>query len=395
MYATADRRMLSFSHPAVIIITWSFLFGLSIERPRIRVPMFLCNNFDCYDRVLRNLINKLVPLVKLRQRRQRLVKWMDSECFNLRRHSRRLEKQYRRTLSDDDRLAWVIHERHRHQVYRQKESAYWNLKLSAKLQLLRTVNSTIVCQKVRQVGPTAQQLLDFFSAKVDLLRSSTANCSVQISLDPSPIVFDTFSICSEEEVRKTICSVESKTCELHPLSTDVPKRFLPELLPFITDMCNASLQQGCLSHSQRRSNVTRRLKKEGMDTADVKSYRLISNLTFMSKTIERLVCRQLVTFLDKNDLLPTHQSAYRRHHSTETAMLKIVSDLLLACDRGQVNATCFTWLVGRIWYGGPWNFARPSVMILRNTQHCSRVDPVFHYKSCANSQLRRWVVNWV
>jgi len=69
----------------------------------------------------------------------------------------------------------------------------------------------------------------------------------------------------------------------------------------------------------------------------VKSYRPISNLTFMSKTVERLVCRQLVAFLQRHSLRPSHQSAYRQQHSTETAVLKIVSDLLLACDRGQVT----------------------------------------------------------
>jgi len=121
------------------------------------------------------------------------------------------------------------------------------------------------------------------------------------------------------------------------LPTDVLKQFLAQLLPYITDMCNASLQQGCLPLSQRRAIVTPRLNKSGMDEADVKSYRPISNLTFMSKTVERLVCRQLVAFLQKHSLLPSHQSAYRRQHSTETAVLKIVSDLLLACDRGQVT----------------------------------------------------------
>ena len=44
-----------------------------------------------------------------------------------------------------------------------------------------------------------------------------------------------------------------------------------------------------------------------------------------------------MAFLDKNSLLPRHQSAYRRRHSTETAVLKIVSDLFLASDRGQVS----------------------------------------------------------
>jgi len=57
----------------------------------------------------------------------------------------------------------------------------------------------------------------------------------------------------------------------------------------------------------------------------------------MAKTVERLVCRQLVAFLQRHSLLSSHQSAYRQQHSTETAVLKIVSDLLLARDSGQVT----------------------------------------------------------
>ena len=38
------------------------------------------------------------------------------------------------------------------------------------------------------------------------------------------------------------------------------------------------------------------------------------------------------------ETLPTQPPRHhRRQHSTETAVLKIVSDLLLACDRGQVS----------------------------------------------------------
>jgi len=50
-----------------------------------------------------------------------------------------------------------------------------------------------------------------------------------------------------------------------------------------------------------------------------------------------MVCPQLVAFFNKNALLPRHQSAYRRRHSTETAVLKIVSDLFLARDRCRVS----------------------------------------------------------
>ena len=45
---------------------------------------------------------------------------------------------------------------------------------------------------------------------------------------------------------------------------------------------------------------------------------------------------QLVDYLDANDLLPRYQSAYRRDHSTETALLKVLSDLITAVDSGQL-----------------------------------------------------------
>jgi len=35
-----------------------------------------------------------------------------------------------------------------------------------------------------------------------------------------------------------------------------------------------------------------------------------------------------------------HQSAYGRGHSTETALLKVINDLLLSADHGEVSALC-------------------------------------------------------
>jgi len=57
----------------------------------------------------------------------------------------------------------------------------------------------------------------------------------------------------------------------------------------------------------------------------------------MSKIVERLVCVQMTAFLDSYQLLLELQSPYRKHHSTETAVLKIVSDILQAADSGKVT----------------------------------------------------------
>ena len=82
--------------------------------------------------------------------------------------------------------------------------------------------------------------------------------------------------------------------------------------------------------------ITPILKKAGMDSADPRSYRRISNLTVLSKVLERLVSEQLVSYLKDNNLLPDRQSAYRAHHSTKTAVLRVLSDILLALDSGNI-----------------------------------------------------------
>ena len=98
----------------------------------------------------------------------------------------------------------------------------------------------------------------------------------------------------------------------------------------------------CLAHvpsvpsSFKSGYVTPLLKKADLDAADVKSYPAITNLSVVSKLLERLVAQQLTTYLTDNGLLPDMQSAYRAHHSTETAVLKVIGDILLALDSGNL-----------------------------------------------------------
>ena len=53
--------------------------------------------------------------------------------------------------------------------------------------------------------------------------------------------------------------------------------------------------------------------------------------------IERIVANQIKTHLADNDLMPSVQSAYRQGHSTETAVLKVISDIIDAADTQKVT----------------------------------------------------------
>jgi len=106
------------------------------------------------------------------------------------------------------------------------------------------------------------------------------------------------------------------------------------LLPHLMRMVKASMTQAI---SQRHAIVMPLLKKAGLDLADMANFRLVSNLSFMSKVVERAVANQLTEYLSANNLLPCFQSAYRKRHSTETAMLCVVSDVLMAADGREVT----------------------------------------------------------
>ena len=67
------------------------------------------------------------------------------------------------------------------------------------------------------------------------------------------------------------------------------------------------------------------------------NHRPVSNLCFIAKILEKLVFSQVSSYLNSHNIYNTCQSAYRPGHITETALLKVVDDLLLSLNKGNIS----------------------------------------------------------
>ena len=125
----------------------------------------------------------------------------------------------------------------------------------------------------------------------------------------------------------------NKACELHPIPTWLLKCCLTELLPLITTLVNKSLTTGLFLENFKIALIKPHLKKQTLDPDLLKNYRPVSNLHFLSKIVEKVVIQRLEVHITSIDLQDYVQSAYKKQHSTETALLKIHNDIVTRLDQ--------------------------------------------------------------
>ena len=74
------------------------------------------------------------------------------------------------------------------------------------------------------------------------------------------------------------------------------------------------------------------LKKPSLDFEIFSNFRPVSKLKFLSKVIEKVAAMRLTNYLCDNNLNESLQSAYKKDHSCETALLRVQNDILKSID---------------------------------------------------------------
>jgi len=132
-------------------------------------------------------------------------------------------------------------------------------------------------------------------------------------------------------VKGTKFTVDTSLCTLHQVLSEYSSGPACSV-----ERQTMSLSTNIFPHQFKNCSVHLHLKKSNLED-DLSNYRPISHLSFLSKRTERIVKLRLADNLSTNDLLNSFQSAYNKHHSTETTLLSVHGHIMKAVSHQKVT----------------------------------------------------------
>ena len=305
-----------------------------------------------YVRKLEDLVDKTVPLKRrknkgaklkpwrdnpevreaLRQRRKAERSWEDNKTGVTKKHFNELKRQFGR-VDKEARINYVKEDL--------EESRDDPKALQRKLSRLLGNNETLM-PETSDKQRLADDFANFFVGKVEKIRSTVIEeqnlRTTRSRVYQTPVCcFEEFEEVSPERLKKMIKDMPDKTCDLDPIPTWLVKGCVDELAMVLCKFINLSLRSASVPELLQQALVFPTIKNPHGDKDTLTNYRPVSNLSFVSKLLEKVVLDQLNSYLNENELLNKHQSGYRVGHSCETLLMGMFDDLLRDLDEGKVT----------------------------------------------------------
>ena len=309
---------------------------------------------EIFNYTLTTLLDKHSPMLT-RKFKANTTPWWNTKCQVARTERRRHERAHKKKKTKESAARYheasidasIIIDRERNSYYHNKlDCLVGNPRETYKVvnHLLDKQFGTNALPNGKDDEDVANKLKDFFDSKVKKIYSgieaANSNNGTTIQPHPDPVPrpngddsITNFSALTDVEVIEIIKSMPDKSCSMDAIPMWLFKACLPELLPIVLYVVNESLTTGTFPTTLKAASVRPSLKKVGLDSDVLGNYRPISNLTFLSKIIEKCVHRQLVHYTDSHKLFALFQSGYRKNHSCETAIVKIHNDILMMIDK--------------------------------------------------------------
>ena len=145
--------------------------------------------------------------------------------------------------------------------------------------------------------------------------------------------------CTPVEVNRIILAFDNKSCHITEVPVFIYKQIAEELSVIISQIFNRSVYEGLFPSCFKISRVIP-VFKSGENT-NVKNYRPISILPFMSKVFEKLMHKRLYNYLVKNNILCKHQFGFRAGLSTTDAVVEFLDVVYDCINKNKAIITVF------------------------------------------------------
>ena len=278
--------------------------------------------------------------------------WYDSSVAELRRRRRRLERRWRRLRSEQSRGEYVEArasvvsqiDRCKVQYFKRRidHCAGDQKKLFSVFDCLLGLRHIKILPSFAVGTELATSFSQFFASKIARIREDLDRLPIihEYTVNFQSHIQETrfllhFEPVNEDDVKKYIRLSKKTFCLLDPINVAKVTIAYEASAAFIAKIINACFNESNFVSSEKLALLNPLLKKVGLDCENLSNYRPVSNLSFLSKLIERAALDQLVSFIDTNNIVPSLQSAYRKHHSVESALCRIHNDLVLSICEGK------------------------------------------------------------
>ena len=300
-----------------------------------------------YNSKCKSVLDTHAPLLTKEIRDRKSAPWFDGEYKALRTCRRKAEKKWRTSGSSEDKEAFKalreqctqLSDRKKHEFFRAQfeKHSYSAKSLFSFVDTFLDRDKSLVLPPSDSLKETVENFNSYFEDKIRVIREKFEdNLTEPTEHHYNGPVLSEFSPTSIEELADIIKSCEIKSSSVDSLPAELFKENLDVLLPVLTDIVNASLSSGSIDGA-KLAHITPLIKGHGLDSSNLKNYRPISNLSFVGKLIERVVLRRLNEHLENNNLNIPHQSGYKKMYSTETLLVRVVNDLLIASSESKAT----------------------------------------------------------
>jgi hypothetical protein len=322
-----------------------------------------CSNdlIQHYNRVATLTLDRHAPLRRIRVTTQRQTPWYGGHLQKLKQSSHSCEKKWRETGIEIDRDLYKAARNTYVNSVKETKAAYLRNEVAKRANdskalwslLSNCTGDSLKMGRLKKSSlPTGlggdEQLSelfgDFFTGKISTI-NRILGVNMANGLAPQRVAervastghpdWSSFNMVSVATVQHLLKNLPSKRSSADTLPL-VLVRQDKKVFELLTEIVNDSLDSGIFPCSLKRSIVTPVLKKIGLDAEVLSNFRPVSNLDLLSKIIENVVAQQLSRHLDSSSCLHPCQSAYRRFHSTETALLRVTSDWRHSLARKQM-----------------------------------------------------------